>query len=890
VKPGRAVAGLLSLFLSLPIVADCSWQPRFSGAFRTTALDLAVDGNYLWVATGYGISLFERTSGGLNPLHSVALPGTSRTIVITGDGWAYAGSGSKVFALRRDGNRILIEGSAPASAAVNDLLLTSRLFAATSDGIDHFDVINRSTLLRSQSKLFTTTPEVSSLAVFGNTLYAADGDATIEVFSLAIPSLPQRTSTIEAMPLATAVHTTSDGRIVVSDRFGQTTDVYAGATRLSRVTFGASSFAPSGSVWFMAGPDRTVRAADFSNAARVAKLYESMLPASAGNDNAIRALARTGDDLYVAAGDIGLLRFDVSSIRKPWPLAGYTEASPATSVALLADRAWFAIGESIVQSRIEASGLSLEPERTWTAGPGALVHDATADFVLTSSGSSATLWRTAPDVPSAAVTATFSAAVTSAVIQGNSIVARLSDNSIWRADPAVSRVQSAPASAQIRRSGPALALIEIRLDGTTAVHYYETGDLANRTREVIVAGAAVGTAAMSGSKAALFTFNGINLIDLSTGASSVVPESNGFIPTSLAFSGGDLLAAEGRSLFVFENAESLAQQHPLPAIVNAMAANDTHAILATHEGTAAISPLASLPTSTHLSSNRFYTKVVAGNHAVALFGLDAIDLFETTFPHAPRFNTSIQDAGVIDIAAVGDRFYTLTANGIVKLRTSAGVTEREASIAESSADVARRIFSVAGAIWVAVFKGCSSGTCIETTLVLDPDTLAVTGSMSGGVEDVVASGNRAWTLTNLPRELRIIDVSNVQAPALLSSTARPVNSVSLAHHDGLVFVLGDQVYLFNDSTLGAAGERLTAGSVATTDRIRVRGNCAVITGRGSGAQLYALPSWNLAGSVETPGTLRSVALQEDRLFMLTTHSLEVWSENEATAGKRRSAR
>ncbi|HYO76282.1 MAG TPA: hypothetical protein VE010_07455, partial [Thermoanaerobaculia bacterium] len=58
---GRVKAVLFLLLLYSSLSADCNWTPRRSAQFRTTALDLSIDGNFVWLATGYGVQLLEGT-------------------------------------------------------------------------------------------------------------------------------------------------------------------------------------------------------------------------------------------------------------------------------------------------------------------------------------------------------------------------------------------------------------------------------------------------------------------------------------------------------------------------------------------------------------------------------------------------------------------------------------------------------------------------------------------------------------------------------------------------------------------------------------------------------------------------------------------------------------
>ena len=78
--PGRVKVALLSILVlvfSSSTFADCSqWTARTSSQFRTTAYDLSVDGDFLWLATGYGVQLIQ----GGSIVASIGLSGSTRTV------------------------------------------------------------------------------------------------------------------------------------------------------------------------------------------------------------------------------------------------------------------------------------------------------------------------------------------------------------------------------------------------------------------------------------------------------------------------------------------------------------------------------------------------------------------------------------------------------------------------------------------------------------------------------------------------------------------------------------------------------------------------------------------------------------------------------------------
>ena len=420
---------LLSLCLSVSSFAQCSWTARESAQFRTTALDVATDGAYVWVATGYGVQLL---SGG-EVRDSIALPGQTRVIVADGTGYAYAGSGTRVYALRRNGSRIQRLGAGDAGATINDLALINApyLFAATVTGIVQFDRIDPGTPTRMNTSLPTSSPNVTSLAVAGSLLYAADGDASVEVFSIATPALPQHTTTLDSMPRASAVHTAAAGVLYVSDAFGQTTDIFAGITRLARLNLGSNSFVTSPQGEFVAGPDRTLRAIDTTTVSNVATIFETQLLPTGGNDNAIHALARSGDTLYVAAGDIGLVTIDIAALDRPHPLASYTNGA-MTSVVATGTKAYFSDATNhLSEVTIDPAGLSLKTVRGWNdAASGAKVLDQRGDLLLTAAGTTLTRWNLTANPPSAGQT-TMPANVTAGVLTTSGYLVLLTDGTLF---------------------------------------------------------------------------------------------------------------------------------------------------------------------------------------------------------------------------------------------------------------------------------------------------------------------------------------------------------------------------------------------------------------------------------------------------------------------------
>jgi hypothetical protein len=885
---GRAaVPSLLVLLFSLEVQAQCNWTPRYSGQFRTTAFDIATDGDgFLWLATGYGVQLLRETGGAPEPLDSAAVPGSTRVIAANGAGLAYAGSGSRVFVIRRAGSKLEVVRSIDAGAIVNDIAVTSRLFVATRNGIVHYDLLDPTNPVPTNVSLFTTKPNVTSLAVSGSTLYAADGDDTVEVYNISVPSLPQRTGTLTSHARSSVVHVTQQGLLFVSDDAGQNTDVFGSTGRIARVPFGSISFAGTADGGhFVAGLDRTVRAVDFSVPARPAELFERQLAPTGGTNNSIYALERSGNRVYVAAGDIGLVTLDVSTFAAPYPLLSYGGGA-TTSSLLIGERVWFTDAAGTIT---EYALPSLTSVRSFSGGAEAILQDGAGDLLLYSGGSNVILSR--PDGTQVAQSS-YRAAVKKAVhADGGPIVTLLVDGSVW----------SAPASAgsspvgvagltdisSIARAGQAIAAAQILDNGTTVVRYYATS-VGAEPRVFTIDGVATGGLALNESYAAIFTFRGVNLVDLGSGAVSVIPDSTRLIPKQMAFAGSTLLLLGDDTLQVWNtNARQLEREHTLPVTALSMSVAGERAAIATSVGTMAVRYAAALPSPIgDAPGNRYYTRAVAAADRLYLLGDSGVDVLSTAIGFAPAFVSGIRTAGVVDIAATDDGLFTLSSNSTVVAYSRMGVALAQTTINEASDQRPLALAAAGDVLWVSMSRGCLTGGCQKKTLVLDPRSLLTTSSLSGGVIDVVTSGTRAYALFDLPAEMRVLNIADPLHPSQVVAAASPANASTIGYWDQRVFVLGEKVFAFRESTLLPDGEHFDA---AQGRRLRTTMSCAVLTGE-AGAGVYRLPQWSaVAPATELPSPVRTIAHAEGRLFILTDHSVEVWSSTDAEPPAKRRA-
>jgi hypothetical protein len=889
---GRVTVVLLFLLVLSPgLDAACNYTPRFSGQLRTTAYDVSLDSEgFVWLATGYGITLLEMKGGSPHILDSIALPGSTRVVEVSRNGIGYVGSGSSLHVIKREGKRLRLVRSLPAGGTVNDIAIDSYLFVATSSGIEHRALFDPENPTKTAVTLFSTSPNVTSLALGPSTLYAADGDASVEVYSIAFPSIPQRTGTLEAMPLASWVHTAPSGLVFVSDRFGQNTDIFIGANRVASMQPGTRSFAASGGQTHYVASGRTLRAIDFSALSRPVTRFSSQLAPSEGNENSIQAMARSGDTLFVAAGDIGLVVFDMSPMKAPFALASYS-GTATTTVRIAGDRAWFANSDGTIrEQRIVSSEVALTELRSWSAAPGSVVHDVKGETLLTSAGQNATLWSLGANPPAATLTASFGDRVTGAVIREGGMVVLLANGTMWAAAPQTQQIDS-PALAHLTRAGPALATAELRPDGTTLVRHYPDGDPTKSPATFSIAGLATGNLALDATRAALFTFSGITVIDLGSGQTKTIPASDRTIPRQLVFSGPDLLAIDSTTLYVYANAQELAREYPLPSEILAMDAEPSVAAIATTGGHAAVSYLAKIPEVSIPFRNSYYSKAVASEDQLYLLSRDTIDFFSLAAADAPAYVTGVSAQGIIDVAATRAGLVTLAANGTVSLYSPAGVLLRSVGAAETGVSVTS-IAAVGESIWLSLSRGCTSGICISETRVLNPGTLAVTSTMSGAIDDIARSGNRAWALVSFPDELRVIDIADPLHPVPLVKTGRPAFSSSVTYGPGAVYVLAQRLHEYTPATLEPLIERLAPIANPAGQLIRATADCAIVTGRSDQPELYALPAWSpLQPAPSIPSIARSLLLQDGRVVILTDHSIELWSSlPPRTPGRTRSVR
>src|SRR3954447_9162964 len=335
---GRVAVAVSFILITATAFPQCNLTQVASIPFRASYLDLAIDGNDLWTATSYGISLYDRAVDPPAFIASLPLPGITRVVRVANE-IAYAGSGSTLFVIRKNGRALQLVRGIDAGGTINDLLLTPlNLYVATSNGLSQWDLLDPANPSKTAATFVTSRANVQSLAASNATLFAADGDASVEAFNISVPSIPTGAGSIASLAGTTAV-AVSSGRLYVSD--GQQTDIFTNidsggnAVKLAPDSFGGAAITGiNSSAIFAAGADRQVRAFDLSSAASPIELWRVQLNPSGGNVNRIGRIATAANRLYVAGGDLGLLTYDTTSFTTPFPLRSYATGSTTSVLSL----------------------------------------------------------------------------------------------------------------------------------------------------------------------------------------------------------------------------------------------------------------------------------------------------------------------------------------------------------------------------------------------------------------------------------------------------------------------------------------------------------------------------------------------------------------------------
>ncbi len=892
---GRVAALTLLLLFSLSARPQCTLAPVYSAPFRSSILDLAADNasNDLWAATSYGVSLYDRSADPPRLVASLPIAGTTKIIRLA-NGIAYAGSGSTIAFIRKTGSTLQVFRTIDAGGTVNDLVVTPlSIFAATSNGLQQIDLLSFA-----KQTIPTSASNVQSLAYDNvQTLYAADGDSSVEKFTIGGP-IVQSTGTLIAVPSSQIVRL-NNGRIYVSDRLQSTAIFTEAGTKLITVNAPFTALAPqSGDVVWIGTNDTRVHAVDFSTAGTPVEVFEQSIPASGGSINRISSVIRAGNRLYAGGGDLGLLTWDITGFGSPFPIHSYNDAA-TTSIVAHNDAIYVSRATAIYEYKISSSG-GLTEARHWDNRTHTVWDASPNGLLLTTTGTTAIIWAIDAITPSALYTISLGVSPNAAVMSGTSLYV-LSSRALFTTDftaspPVVTQINlQGMKPSWMARAGNSIALAEETANGTTVVRLLTNGVLG---APVEIAGVPPAGIAAQGSTVALFTYLGLTLIDFSQSPASIslIPGSTSSValPQDLAFNGSTLLEMTDTSVLAWNTAtRTLLRKFFVPAQPVAIHGGDdpqrSIAAVATASGEALItlsSPTPSPSLFASYSGNSYYKKASVAGRRMLLFDGRAADIFETTAE--PRWSGSIRAGGLLDVAAAESALYSLTSGGTVTRHSLDGTPLAVTTVSEGSDSIPLSIRTVAGAPWISLSLGCLTTGCTKKTYVLDPKSLAVTATMTGGITDVAWGGSTAYALTDMPAEIRVIDVTNPNLPGILRSRtvegAAPATSI--AQSGGTIYVIADKLYAYSETSLTGSSQALPFASDPAA-QIRAAGNCGIMAGRTFGPLLYSLPAFSSQPAQAVPAPVQSFTAQNGMVFIVTDDSLEIWSATALTSPARR---
>jgi hypothetical protein len=902
--PQRVGAFLLSLLLVRTASSQCTVSPVASVQLRSTIYALAVDGTTLWAATGYGLTLYDTTVDPPVIADTIALPGLTR-MVRAANGVGYATDGKVIQVVRWDGHALQLTMSLDAGGTINDLALTPDfLYAATSKGIAQFDLHDPAAPART-SVTFPLSGAATAIAVAGDLLYATESDSSIEVFTPDGP-FPVRGDVLAAVSQPTSL-LAYNGRLYVSNDYSM--DILEGSGKSfkrvagSPLYLGAHLVAALSPTVIFVGGGNILRALDTNTSGAPEEVFRATIPQMPGASDVIQALAVGNGRLFVGAGDIGLITYDIEHFGPPYAVRSYAAYS-TYSVAAGDGHAYFGRANGIVEYTQSPAG-SLTELRSWDTNRWDTVQDVDNGFLLTTIGAEATMWDLAPAVPTAAGRVVFRAGVSSAVLVGTTAYAVLTDRTLWTVDMA--EVTAAPRQIAINllpsfiaRSGSTVAITDVSSpDGKTTVAAVNADGV---TASATVKGWGYASFALSGTTAAVWTDSqGLTLIDLSTGTTSTLPNSISPPAARLALNGTRLVAITASGVVVWDTAlRRTVAQYPLYASAVAISPNGLFANLVGNGVTVVqLAPASSIPAPyVQLNGNFYARKVVAGAGRVVVFGGGAADIFDSRLAYrggirSIRPGLPIEAANIVmDVAANEYGIYTLTAKNAVRRYTGDGELLEEAIVVEPDA-IFLALDEAGGALYVSVVRGCPQ--CRYETIVVDTrGKLAPTVIMSGTVGEVAVSGQRAYVL--IGGDIRVLDISDPAYPRELTRRLAEGSPSAIVYNNGLIHAIGRQRFSYKQSFPLETPEKADVTiedpykSEPYLDQHAVaQDGCIVLTGRSFAPLLFNNSFAVPAPSLPTPSAARSIVAQPGRFYVLTDHSLELWATSPLDAPSKRRA-
>ena len=100
-----------------------------------------------------------------------------------------------------------------------------------------------------------------------------------------------------------------------------------------------------------------------------------------------------------------------------------------------------------------------------------------------------------------------------------------------------------------------------------------------------------------------------------------------------------------------------------------------------------------------------------------------------------------------------------------------------------------------------------------------------------------------------------------------------------------------KLYTYAESGLTKLSEQATTFDPSTyaDQHIFVSGSCGIVTGRTAMPALYAVPSLAANGTIAVPANVKSIAVSENTVYVLTEDSVEIWSSGTPSPAPRHRA-
>jgi hypothetical protein len=284
---------------------------------------------------------------------------------------------------------------------------------------------------------------------------------------------------------------------------------------------------------------------------------------------------------------------------------------------------------------------------------------------------------------------------------------------------------------------------------------------------------------------------------------------------------------------------------------------------------------------------RFFRSIQRDGSRLWLVGRSDADLFSLDGFGVPHpIDSHHHEEAIIASAAARGNLYTLSAGGALTGRDSSGRVVARLEIAEAADQQMNGMVAVGEALWVSLTHGCASSGCQKKTLVVGTAGGLVVGvTLPGGILDAVWSGERAWALSDSPREVRIYDISAPETPSLVASAPAAGDPVSIARGAGHVWTLGARLARYSESLqpqeeLLAPWTADPSGRVTYIDqKVRAAGDCLIVAGREPAPRVYHVTAGTPreVGAPAAAGAVRDITESGGTIHLLGEHSLEGWT-------------